>query len=184
MSRLLTSRGGFTYISALFIVMVMGIMLGAVGQSMRIVMQREREKELLFRGMQYRDAMERWYTKKGVATIPLKEIKDLLKDPRSPNGERLIRRLYEDPMTGKEMKVLTDPNHGIYGVAGTSNDKPLKKSNFPEVLKNLEEKEKYSEWEFIYKRPGAVPGGGMGTTPAAAPGAKAPTLPLSTPEGP
>ena len=61
-------------------VVVMGIMLGAIGQSVRVIMKREREKELIFRGLQYRDAIERW-SKKG--NVPLQDLKDLLKDPRS-----------------------------------------------------------------------------------------------------
>ncbi|HZV81251.1 MAG TPA: type II secretion system protein [Geobacteraceae bacterium] len=181
MFRLLTSKGGFTYIAALVIVVVMGIMLGAVGQSMRIVMQREREKELIFRGLQYRDAIERW-TRKG--PMPLKDIKDLLKDPRSAAGERLIRRLYMDPMTGKEMKVLSDPNLGIYGVASTSNDEPLKKANFPDILKSFEEKKKYSEWEFIYKRQVSAPVGSQRGQQGQQQQQGQPSLPLSTPEGP
>ncbi len=177
---LLSSKGGFTYIAALVIVVVMGIMLGAMGQSMRTVMQREREKELIFRGLQYRDAIERW-TRKG--PMPLKDIKDLLKDPRSAAGERLIRRLYADPMTGKDFKVLTDPNLGIYGVASTSNDEPLKTKNFPDALSNFEDKKKYSEWEFIYKRQVTAPAGSQRGQQGQQPPGQL-SLPLSTPEGP
>ena len=85
----LRSAAGFTYIAALFMVVVMGIMLGAAGQSMRVIMQREREKELIFRGLQYRDAIERWQ-KKG--NVPLLDLKNLLKDPRSAAGERHLRQ--------------------------------------------------------------------------------------------
>jgi type II secretory pathway pseudopilin PulG len=176
--RLLASRGGFTYIAALVIVVIMGIMLGAVGQSMRIIMQREREKELIFRGLQYRDALEQWYAK-GMS-MPLKDIKDLLKDPRSANGKRLLRRLYKDPMTGEDFKVLTDPNLGIYGVASTSNDAPLKKSNFPDILKDLEGKEKYSDWQFTYKKQVTPTGAQVQQQQQQ----QQRPLPLSTPEGP
>ncbi len=176
------SSAGFTYIAALVMVVVMGIMLGAVGQSMKIVMKREREKELIFRGLQYRDAIERW-NMKGV--MPLLELKFLLKDPRSLTGESHLRRLYNDPVTGKEWKVLKDPNLGIYGVASTSEDSPMKMSNFPEVIKDFEGKGKYSEWEFVFKKTaspaaGATPAGA--TPPGAVP--KVLSLPLSTPEGP
>ena len=41
-SRPLNDRG-FTYLMALMIIMVMGIMLGMVGQSWKTIMQRERE---------------------------------------------------------------------------------------------------------------------------------------------
>ncbi len=183
MSRLLTSSGGFTYIAALVMVMIMGILLGATGQSMKIILQREKEKELIFRGLQYRDAIERWYTKQGVATIPLKDINSLLKDPRTAGGDRLLRQLYKDPITGKDFKVISDPNLGITGVQSTSEAKPMKLANFPDVLKDFEKKEKYSDWKFEYKRSVAAPGAPAGTAPGAT-GATTRSFPLSTPEGP
>lgn len=173
--RLIRSEGGFTYIAALFMVVIMGIMLGVTGQSMQVVMKREREKELIFRGLQYRDAIERW-TKKGA--MPLLDLNHLLKDPRSATGEKYLRQLYKDPVTGGEWKVLKDPQLGIYGVASTSDEEPIKQGNFPDVIKKFEEKKKYSEWEFIYKRQvNAVPG----AQPA---NQQQLSLPLSTPESP
>jgi len=177
LSRILASNGGFTYIAALFMVMILGIMLGLTGQSMRTIMKREKEKELIFRGLQYRDAIERW-SKKG---LPLKNLNDLLKDPYSVKGERLLRQLYKDPITGKDFKAVTDPNFGIIGVQSTSEAEPMKAANFPEVLKDFEGKEKYSEWKFVYNK--------MVNVPATQPGQNLQQqenkgLPLSTPEGP
>lgn len=173
------SRGGFTYIAALVIVMIMGIMLGAVGQSMKTIMQREREKELIFRGMQYRDAIQRW-SKKGV---PLKDLKDLYEPTVSSNidksKDRLIRKLYKDPITGDDWKTLPDPPdpiQGIYGVASRSGEKPLKQANFPEIIKEFEGKEKYSDWQFVYKKQVTVPTGGQPQNQQ--------SLPRSSPEGP
>lgn len=181
MSTPLRSTAGFTYIAALFMVAVMGIMLGAVGQSVRVIMQREREKELIFRGLQYRDAFERW-SKTGV---PLKDLKDLFEPTISNNAnksnDRFIRRLYKDPVTGGEWRKLPDPPdpiQGIYGVASTSNEEPFKQGNFPEVIKNFEGKKKYSEWEFVYKKTVTAPRGA--TSPTQTPQL---SLPLSTPEG-
>ncbi|MFZ4855356.1 MAG: type II secretion system protein [Desulfuromonadaceae bacterium] len=70
----LTNQNGFTYILALTIVVIMGIMLGMVGQSWKTIKQREQEKELLFRGSQIKEAIENWYNQKysptpGVAPI-------------------------------------------------------------------------------------------------------------------
>lgn len=174
------SNTGFTYIAALFMVVVMGIMLGATGQSIRVIMKREREKELIFRGLQYRDAIARWNRSPGAA-MPLLDIKHLLKDPRSATGERYLRQLYKDPVTGGEWKTIPnppDPVQGIYGVVSTSDEEPFKQGDFPEVIKNFEGKKKYSEWEFVYKKkPPVAPG-------ATVPNLVAPfSLPLSTPEG-
>lgn len=147
------SEKGFTYIAALVMVVIMGIMLGAVGQSWSMLMKREREEELFFRAGQIRDAITRWNKPRAgqhVAT-PLRDLKDLLKDPRSMAKVRFLRRLYLDPITGKDWKVIQDPVKGIIGVASTSDAEPLRKGGFPEEYKEFEGKTKYSEWEFVFK---------------------------------
>jgi type II secretory pathway pseudopilin PulG len=155
------NRNGFTYLTALLLVMVMGVMLGAVGQSWKTVMQREREEELLFRGMQYRDAITRWYKPQlgqgqHVAT-PLRDLKDLLQDPRSLTTVRYLRRLYSDPFTGKEWSVITDPSKGISGVFSASTEKPMKIGGFPDDLSDFAGKETYADWKFIYnQQPGTA----------------------------
>jgi len=161
--------GGFTYLAALIMVIIMGIMLGAVGQTWSTVMKREREEELLFRGKQIVDAIARWNKPRPgqhVAT-PLRDLKDLLKDPRSLANVRYLRRdpkkEYIDPITGKEWKVITDPVKGVIGVVSTSNETPLRQSKIGEMflirqdeqyLRDMfgafEGKTKYSEWQFVY----------------------------------
>ena len=130
----LTNQNGFTYILALTIVVIMGIMLGMVGQSWRTIKQREQEKELLFRGSQIKEAIENWhnpnYTLPGVAPKQrhqIMDLKDLLQDPYSLSKMRFLPhnyaaevddknpkcapdcaklKIYQDPMTGKEWTVL------------------------------------------------------------------------------
>ena len=177
--RLTRSEAGFTFIAVLIMVVVMGIMLGAIGQSVSVVMKREREKELIFRGLQYRDAIERW-SKKGV---PLKDLKDLVEPTVSSNAsaskDRFLRKLFTDPITGGEWKVLPtppDPVQGIWGVASKSSEEPFKQGDFPEVIKDFKGKTKYSDWEFVYKKTptgGAIPGSQIQLS-----------FPLSTPESP
>ncbi len=163
--------GGFTYLAALIMIIIMGIMLGAIGQRWSTVMKREREEELLFRGKQMVDAIGKWYKPKTGRHLPtgLKELKDLLKDPRELSNVRHLRRLYTDPITGKEWKVITGPvkglgaTNGIIGVASTSDEEPLRQKNFVEMFsfnkdetdlinmfKSFDGKTKYSEWQFVY----------------------------------
>lgn len=181
------SREGFTYIAALIMVVIMGIMMGAVGQSVKTIMDREREKELIFRGLQYRDAIERWVKKnKG----PLRNLNDLVAPTVSGNLNRsedhLLRKLYKDPITGGDWKTLPtppDPIYGIMGVASPSMAKPFKQANFPDALKTFEGKSKYSEWEFVYRK--TQPG--VSTVPGVKSlgGQQQPlSFPLSAPESP
>lgn len=133
------------------IVVIMGIMLGAAGQLWRTTMKREREEELLFRGQQYKAALERWYKPAGPGQPPpssLNDLKDLLKDPRSTTTVRYLRRLYKDPVTGKEFDVVRQPGKGIVGVMSTSEDEPLKTGGFPKGLEGLEGATQYRKWLF------------------------------------
>lgn len=154
MKRLL-NRNGFTYLSVLVIIVIAGIMLGAIGTSWRTIMKREKEEELLFRGQQIRDAITRWYKPRGGqhAATPLRDLKDLLQDPRTPATVRYLRRLYTDPMTNDEWDIIVDPAKGIVGVASKSKEKPLKTAGFPDDLQTFTGKTSYSEWQFVYANP-------------------------------
>jgi len=57
----LRSSAGFTYVTAIVMVVLMGIILSKGAQVWSMKMQREREVELIFRGTQVRDALRRWY---------------------------------------------------------------------------------------------------------------------------
>lgn len=151
---------GFALLAVLTMVIIMGISLGAAGLSWRIVMKREREQELLFRGTQIRDAIARWYALKSVdqAAMPLRDLKDLLADPRTPKTVRYLRRLYKDPMTNKDWELIVDPSKGIQGVASTSQERPLKTAGFPEDLQDFTGKGRYSEWRFVYTPAAATQG--------------------------
>jgi hypothetical protein len=130
----LLNRNGFTFLMAIFMVMVIGIMLGLTGQSWKTIMKREREKELLFRGSQIKEAIENWYNPAykvpGVmraAIYPLTDLKYLMEDPKTLTPIRYLPhtyateldgkssrcapdcpklKLYEDPMTGKEWEII------------------------------------------------------------------------------
>ena len=146
---------GYTYLFVLLAVMLMGIMQGMVGSSWQQIMQREREAELLFRGMQIQAAISRWHqpalgAQQHVGT-PLNDLKDLLQDPRSPARVRYLRKLYRDPITNQDWTVIRDPVRGIVGVASSSRDAVIKKENFPDQLQLFAGSQRYDQWQFIYR---------------------------------
>ena len=150
--KMFSNSNGFALLAVLTIVIIMGISLGAVGLSWSIILKREREEELLFRGSQIRDAISRWNIPRPGehASTPLRDLKDLLKDPRTPQTVRYLRRLYTDPITNKEWVLLIDPSKGIQGVASASQEMPLKTSGFPDDFQDFNGKSRYCEWRFIY----------------------------------
>ena len=178
MRRVLGSSGGFTYVAALVMVIITGIMLSQAAVVWKTKMQREREIELIFRGTQIRDALRRWYnftvvegrgvTAPASPTTPargnLPELKALLKDPSSAAAVRFLRpSSLIDPITGKEWDVVKDASQKIVGVKSTSEAEPIKKGNFPFDLHpgDFEGKKKYSEWQFVYTQvPPVGPTGG------------------------
>jgi type II secretory pathway pseudopilin PulG len=142
---------GFTYIALLAAIVIIGITLGSAAKSWQNISQREKEEELLFRGNQYRMAIERYYNAlPGRHQLP-NSIDVLLKDERTPVGKRHLRQQYKDPITGEDFELIRDMFHGntIKGVFSKSEKTPVKQSGFPEVLKDFEGKTKYNEWQFV-----------------------------------
>ena len=144
---------GFTYLGVLYLVALMGVLLAVAGQAWHTQAMREREVELLFVGDQYKKAIVRFHAAGG--RYP-RELADLLKDPRQPDTRRYLRKLYPDPVTGKnEWGFLKSADGGIAGVHSLSQDKPFKTAGFRLEYAGFEGKEKYSEWQFALV-PGAA----------------------------
>lgn len=179
---------GFTYLGVMFIIMGLGVALASTVQVWMTVGQREKERELLFIGDQFRKAMTRYAAaaRNPNERFPRK-LEDLLKDPRYPDNRRYLRKIFVDPMTGKqEWGLRKDLGGAIIGVYSQSKAKPFKQANFRAVEKEFEGKTKYSDWVFTPKGTSGtqVPGGAAGTNPALnQPGAATGTSSGATPPG-
>jgi type II secretory pathway pseudopilin PulG len=170
---------GFTYLTILFVVAIMGAGLALVGEVWHTSAMREREAELLYVGNQFRKAIERYYLS-GPRLYP-RDLFDLLRDPRKLGIERYLRQLYPDPVTGKaEWGLVKAPDGGLMGVYSLSEGKPLKAANFRPRDAAFEGAAKYSDWKFVYAPPAAQ-------KPQQQPGApppQAPSQPLQQPGAP
>jgi type II secretory pathway pseudopilin PulG len=146
------SQNGFTYLGILIIVMVMGAGLAATGTFWSSTAQREKERELLFIGNEFRQAIESYYRRSPGASVYPKSLAELLDDKRFPMPQHHLRRIYADPMTGKpEWGLVEAPGGaGIMGVHSLSTSAPVKTGNFATADKAFEEARKYSDWQFIY----------------------------------
>jgi len=165
-------QSGFTYIGVLVLLAIMGITAAATADVWHTARKRETEKELLFIGNQYRQAIGRYYEQSpGSAKTYPTSLKDLLRDPRTPGMKRYLRKPFPDPVTGREeWGLVKGPAGEIMGVFSRSEETPLKKTNFRRVDAGLENKQKYSEWWFVYTPrrsssavAGAAPAGKGGT---------------------
>jgi type II secretory pathway pseudopilin PulG len=155
------AQSGFTYLTVLFVVAFMGIGLALTGELWHTAVTREKEAQLLHVGNQYRHAIARYYAS-GPRQYP-RTLEDLLKDPRKPNTERHLRKLYFDPITGKnDWGQVKGPDGGIMGVYSSSAERPFKTAGFGVYNKEFEGAGKYSDWKFVYapaaaQVPGQVP---------------------------
>lgn len=148
---------GFTYLGLLFIIALMGATLALTGVVWHAAQKREKERQLLFVGNQFRQAIEAYYKHSpgSVKQFP-KELSDLLKDSRQLVTQRYLRRVYTDPVTGKtEWGLVKTSDNRIMGVFSVSEDEPVKQTNFREADKEFEGKMRYSEWRFAYNAPQA-----------------------------
>jgi type II secretory pathway pseudopilin PulG len=145
---------GFTYIAVLALVAVLGVTLAAAGQAWHTVQQREKERELLFIGQEFRMALDRYarQTPRNGGRAPLR-LEDLLQDPRAPGVKRYLRRIYVDPMTGStDWGLVRGADGAIYGVHSLSSQQPLKTAGFAPVDRRFEGAARYSDWIFMQAR--------------------------------
>ena len=172
---------GFTYIGLLLFIAIASIALAAIGPVWHTEAQREREKELLFAGEQYAQAIGSYYesTPGGVKQYPA-SLQYLLHDHRFTGIKRHLRMLYRDPMTGGNEWGLIKEQGRITGVYSLSGQRPLKASGFPVAWAAFASAEKYAAWQFIYA-PGTFlitqqSSPDAGGTPGAIPGANGVTI--------
>jgi len=145
-------HAGFTYVGLLIAVAVLGVGLAAIGQVWRTAAAREKERELLFIGNEYRTAIMNYYaaTPAGLVRYP-RTLQDLLEDRRTRALKRHLRRIYPDPITGSDAwGFVPAPDGGIAGVFSRSEQRPLKIAGFIGADARFEDAEKYSDWKFAY----------------------------------
>ena len=165
---------GFTYLGLIILVAILGL-VGAAGLKMGSLLQRQAaEQELLDIGAQFSDALYSYAvaTPAGQPQQP-SSLADLLRDPRSPQVRRHLRKLFVDPVTGRaEWGLLFQPgSHGIIGVHSLSQAAPLKVGNFEARFTGFEGKAHLSDWQFMMPTQLAPPAAAAADPgPAGAPG--------------
>lgn len=97
---------GYTLASVLIFTTLLMIGLTVVVQSWSNLLQREREEELIFRGMQYVEAIRVFQQRNGRLPNKLKELIEF-----GPGKPRCIRKLYKDPITDSDKWGLIFANN-------------------------------------------------------------------------
>ncbi len=144
------ANGGFTYLGVLLLIAVSSVALAATGTIWASAAQRDRERQLLWVGSQYAQALRSYYrASPGLAQYP-QDLADLLQDNRFAQAKRHIRRLYPDPITNSdEWGLLRSIDGRITGVHSRSDATPFKRSGFSAEWTGFEGLEHYSDWQFV-----------------------------------
>jgi type II secretory pathway pseudopilin PulG len=106
-------EAGYMLLTILLFVAMLVLASAAVAPRMKMQIERDREEEMVHRGVQYSRAIKRFYKKFGRYPNSLEELENT-------NNLRFLRRRYKDPITGKEFKLLHMGEVKLFaqGVAG------------------------------------------------------------------
>jgi type II secretory pathway pseudopilin PulG len=171
---------GFTYLGLLFFLAIAGLALASVGVVWHTANLREKERELLFVGAQFRSAILQYHASSPGARRYPAQLEELLQDNRYPNVRRYLRRVYRDPLTGNtEWGLVKAPDGGILGVYSLAPGQPFKSGGFSTTEAGFEDAESYADWKFVAVVPGSPQ---TASAVPATPGAVPPT-PLTVPAG-
>lgn len=143
---------GFSYVIVMFLVAMLSIAGVRALQNTLTVERRDKEAEVLWRGLAYRNAIRIYYENSpGTGKHYPQELEDLLQDKRLVRPTRPLRKLYTDPFTGREWGVLRNEDGRVIGVYPQSARQPVKRGGFPPELGDFANAKHYSDWKFTYQ---------------------------------
>ncbi len=110
------SEQGYILLTLILMVSLMAIAALAIVPEIKFTIRRDREEELIHRGVQYSRAIRAYYKKFG--RYPTR-----IEDLESTNNLRFLRKRYKDPVTGQDFKLLHygEVKMGLGGMMGGSN---------------------------------------------------------------
>ena len=104
---------GYVLLTMLLMIAVMGIMAATLVTSIKFDIKRDREEEMIHRGVQYSRAIRAYYKKFGRYPATIENLENT-------NQMRFLRKRYKDPLTGKDFKLLHfgEAKMGLVGMVG------------------------------------------------------------------
>jgi type II secretory pathway pseudopilin PulG len=104
---------GYVLLTMLLMIAVMGIMAATLVTSIKFDIKRDREEEMIHRGVQYSRAIRAYYKKFGRYPATIENLENT-------NQMRFLRKRYKDPLTGKDFKLLHfgEAKMGLAGMGG------------------------------------------------------------------
>jgi len=181
-------QAGYTLVMLMVLVTVLNVLVAAALPAWTAMQQRDKEEELIFRGLQYAEAIRVFQSRFGRLPVRLEELIEV--EPRS------IRQLWKDPLTGKNDWGLIfasagggapqpgSPNPSGEDLTGGSGLRPSSGGGETvtqgpivgvfsrakgDSIKTFNGKDTYSEWQFTVELISQKLGGGQ-PQPGSGPG--------------
>jgi hypothetical protein len=184
----LSDQRGSAYLAVMFIVVVMSISMMAAAKQWKTVMQREKEADLLVRGIEIQTAIGFYSKARQLGSAVPGEKYPLTLEQLTKGPKPFLRKVYKDPMTGEDWEYIPGPAGGIKGVRSRAKITAIKQHQFPPAVAHFEGLTQYHDWVFQYPSastalppqalPGQQPPGGVpAPVPNPPPAPPAPVVP-------
>jgi hypothetical protein len=131
----LTNQAGVTYLFAMMLVVAMSVSLMGVTQQWSVIMKRDREAELLFRGTRIKEAIDRYvadYQGENIKATRPNRWPRTLEELTKKNPKRYLQAVYTYPITGEDFDLIK-VGEELHGVRSTSTDVPYDQVHFKNV---------------------------------------------------
>jgi type II secretory pathway pseudopilin PulG len=198
--RVCQGERGVTYLLVMLAVVLIGISVTVAAKQWKTVVQREREADLLARGIEIQAALALYSAQqqKGLVVpstsgVP-REIYPLTLEELTKQPKPVLRKAYKDPITGSDWEFVRDPTGRIKGVRSKSKAEPFKQKDFPPVVRHFDGLTSYHDWVFQHPNastpraavtqpttPGQPTAPGQPAPPAPSPPVQTPSAPSSPP---
>ena len=110
-----SSQRGYILLTLLLMVCLMVIAVGVIAPTIAFDIKRDREEELIHRGTQYTRAIRRYAKQNGQFPMTLETLTN------GPGGIKYLRKIYKDPITGGDFKLLHTADVTSAAVTGINN---------------------------------------------------------------
>jgi len=167
-----SAERGYALLTLLLFVTLLAVAAATIAPSIAFQIKRDREEELIHRGVQYARAIRRYAKQTGRFPSRLEELQN------SSSGRRYLRRLYKDPVTGEDFrpvytadiataaakrKLLADENNQSENGDDLSHPAASSENHVPgeiifgvvskskaRTIREFDHREHYNEWLFFY----------------------------------
>ena len=148
--RLCQEERGVTYLLVMLAVVLIGISVTVAAKQWKAVVQREKEADLLARGIEVQTALAVYSAQQKKGRVVPGEIYPLTLEELTKQPKPALRKAYKDPMTGNDWEYVRDPTGRIKGVRSKSKAEPFKQKDFPPLLRHFDGLTSYNDWVFQY----------------------------------